>query len=228
MDNPKDILKDRLSETFGGETQEVTARKLNVTQGNVSKWVNGQQTPTVDTLRDISIIYQVSVDWLLGVSDQKELDGVALDLLTYEQAAKIIDRLIALGTLTIPNLPPLGDKDSGSYIGPGGGDPVLDSDYLKVDDRVLSYILRRRFKMNELGDDVLEFWHTRSLAAFHGLRLLSYGEGMQAAIDRHNWATFVDGDWAALVRQLGGPAGENRSARSGKSKKAEKDGKKDG
>lgn len=225
MDHPKDILKERLAETFRGETQEDTARKLNVTQGNVSKWVNGQQTPTVDTFRDIAKVYQVSVDWLLGVSSQKELDGVALDQLTYEQTARIIDRLIELGTLTIPNLLTLGEAGSGpdGYIAPGGREPLLDSDYMKVDDRVLSYILRRRFKINPIGEDLLEFWHTRSLAVFHGLRLLNYRGSMQAAIDANNWATFKDADWAALIRQLGGLTEEELSARIEKSKKTEKD-----
>ena len=69
MTDLKEILKNRLTETFAEDTQEVTARKLNTTQGNVSKWVNGQQVPTADMLRDISKAYKVSVDWLLGISD---------------------------------------------------------------------------------------------------------------------------------------------------------------
>lgn len=82
MDNLKDIMRQRLSETFHGETQEATAIKLNTTQSNVSKWVNSRQYPSPETLRDISRIYHVSVDWLLGISDQKEIDGVVLEKLT--------------------------------------------------------------------------------------------------------------------------------------------------
>ena len=90
MNSLKDITKLRLSETFHGDTQEVIAKKLNTTQGNVSKWVNGQQIPTPEMLHDISKIYKVSVDWLLGISDEREIDGIALEKLTYEQVARII------------------------------------------------------------------------------------------------------------------------------------------
>ena len=164
MDDLKDIIKNRLSEAFRGDTQDVSARKLNTTQGNVSKWVNGQQIPTSDMLREISKAYKVSVDWLLGISDQKEIDGVVLEKLTYEQVARIIDRLIELGNITIPDLQELKENVPGEdeYIELYGEDeppamePIIDSDFLKVNDRVLSYMLRRRLKIYEIGDDFVE------------------------------------------------------------------------
>ncbi len=61
------IISERLSKAFGNDTQDVTARKLCMTQGNVSKLVNGEQMPTVDTLVEVSRAYNVSVDWLVGV-----------------------------------------------------------------------------------------------------------------------------------------------------------------
>ena len=85
--DPKELLKARLAETFENDTQEVVARKLMTTQGNVSKWLNGQ-IPTTDNLLSISKAYKVSVDWLLGISDEKEIDGVVLEKLTYEQIAE--------------------------------------------------------------------------------------------------------------------------------------------
>lgn len=41
MEDLNSIVKDRLSDVFKNDTQETVARKLNTSQGNVSKWVNG-------------------------------------------------------------------------------------------------------------------------------------------------------------------------------------------
>ena len=98
------ITKDRLAIVFKGDTQEVTARKLNTTQGNVSKWLNGSQIPTPDMLLEISKAYKVSVDWILGISEHSEIDGLAVEKLTYEQIAMVLDRLIENNTIEVPDL----------------------------------------------------------------------------------------------------------------------------
>lgn len=234
MDNRKDITKQRLSEIFQGETQEITAKKLNTTQSNVSKWVNvnSQQLPAPDMLRDISKTYKVSVDWLLGISDRKEIDGVTVEKLTYEQVTKIIDWLIEMGTITIPDLQQLKDNQNG-YIGPDDEEvlskrPNFDSDYMKVNDRVLSYMLRRRVKFYELGKEVVEFWKDKTLANYRDVPLLRYTGNMQNAIDAHRWVTFTDGDWVELVRKLEAMTEEERAAMIERAKKNEKDGKHNG
>ena len=53
-------LKTRLRETFGGDSQETVAQKLNMTQGNVSKILSGSQTPALDTIYQIAEVYEVS------------------------------------------------------------------------------------------------------------------------------------------------------------------------
>ena len=93
MNELKEQVSRHLTEVFQGETQEVTARKLNTTQGNVSKWVSGSQVPTSDMLCEISKAYKVSVDWIFGISPQKEIDGVVLEKLTYVYSN---DQLIAI------------------------------------------------------------------------------------------------------------------------------------
>ena len=216
--DPKELLKARLAETFENDTQEVVARKLMTTQGNVSKWLNGQ-IPTTDNLLSISKAYKVSGDWLLGISDEKEIDGVVLEKLTYEQIARIIDRMFALGIIEIPDLEKIkredssindysfndaedaeesedGDEENTAYV------PRYDSDYMKINDRVLSYVLRRRVKIYEIGEDMVEFWKQRSLPNFKGVHLLRYNEQMQKLIDSKSWSSFKDGDWVAMVQDL--------------------------
>ena len=93
----KEILKKRLKEAFGDETEDAVAVKIFTTQGNVSKWLNGKGTPSISSLKEISRAYKVSVDWLLGISNEKEIDGIAIEKLTYEQAALFIDKMIEFG-----------------------------------------------------------------------------------------------------------------------------------
>ena len=50
----KQIIKDRLKETFNGDTQDRIAEKINLSQSTVSKLLSGVQVPTTDQLFDIS------------------------------------------------------------------------------------------------------------------------------------------------------------------------------
>ena len=68
-----DVIKARLKEAFGQDSQETVGKKLNMTQGNVSKLLSGSQQPTLETIYHVSEIYGVSVDWLLGLSDKKDI-----------------------------------------------------------------------------------------------------------------------------------------------------------
>ena len=83
MDDLKDIVAKRLSELFEKETQDITASRLQTTQGNVSKWLNGTQLITTDNLYRISKVYNVSIDWILGISDVREINGVNIDCFNY-------------------------------------------------------------------------------------------------------------------------------------------------
>lgn len=202
------IMQERLTKTFSGETQEVTARRLNTTQGNVSKWKSGQQVPTTDMLYMISKAYKVSVDWLLGISDEPEIDGLVLEKLTYEQIAKVLDRLIQKNTIEIPNLVDVAEEkgmfsekieDVDENFEPV--EPIFDSDHIKIKDRLLSYIMRRRSKLESIDLEMLDIWKEK-LGNFQGLRILNYNETLQEAIDSHSPAQFRDGDWVELIHQL--------------------------
>lgn len=84
-----DVFKDRVNQIFKNETQEVIANKLNMTQGNVSKIMSGAQQPTIDTVFNIAEIYGVSVDWLLGRTDEKKIVNI-------KSYAVVIENLIEL------------------------------------------------------------------------------------------------------------------------------------
>ena len=49
-----EVLKERLRDTFGTDSQETVGNKLSMTQGNVSKLLSGTQQPTLEYGRIIA------------------------------------------------------------------------------------------------------------------------------------------------------------------------------
>ncbi|MGX1901841.1 DNA-binding XRE family transcriptional regulator [Thermolongibacillus altinsuensis] len=47
-------------------TQEQLAQKLNVSRSQISKWENGDQLPDIKSIEEISNLFNVSIDFLLG------------------------------------------------------------------------------------------------------------------------------------------------------------------
>lgn len=62
--NTKDVLKNiRIKNNL---TQDKMAEKLSVTRQAVSRWENGDSTPNIETLKQISTAFDVSINTLLG------------------------------------------------------------------------------------------------------------------------------------------------------------------
>lgn len=50
-------------------TQTAFANSIGVKQSQVSEWINGKAKPGYDTLRRISLAYNISADYFLGIKD---------------------------------------------------------------------------------------------------------------------------------------------------------------
>lgn len=61
------ILRDFLQEN--GLTQSDFARKIGVKPSQVSEWLHGKAKPGYDTLREISLSFQITADYFLGITD---------------------------------------------------------------------------------------------------------------------------------------------------------------
>ncbi len=61
----EEILKDFLSEN--NLTQTEFAKRINVKQSQVSEWLKGKAKPGYDILKRISITFNVSADYFLGI-----------------------------------------------------------------------------------------------------------------------------------------------------------------
>ena len=63
----RDVRKDH------NDTQASLGKKLNVATPTVSKWEQGASEPSLEMLKKICRLYQVTSDYLLGLSDDDPL-----------------------------------------------------------------------------------------------------------------------------------------------------------
>lgn len=64
---------ERISEVLKNSryTQKEIAKKLGLSEGNISNWKKGLNLPSVETLYELCIILDESADYLLGIVDWK-------------------------------------------------------------------------------------------------------------------------------------------------------------
>ena len=63
----KEILREFLTENE--LTQTEFAKKINVKQSQVSEWLKGKCKPGYDILKSIALSFNVSADYLLGITE---------------------------------------------------------------------------------------------------------------------------------------------------------------
>lgn len=66
-------FKDRVKELRrkSGWSQQEFSSKINITQSMVAKYESGKKMPSPTTLVDIAKLFGVSLDYLMGISDEK-------------------------------------------------------------------------------------------------------------------------------------------------------------
>lgn len=64
-----------------GLTQKELSEKLNINQGNYSKYEKGTLVPTMETVLNLSDYYNVSIDYLLGKDSKNDDIKMQLDLI---------------------------------------------------------------------------------------------------------------------------------------------------
>lgn len=74
-----------------GWTQVQLAQKLNITKQTVSNWENDNIQPSIDMLIKLSTIFNVSTDYLLGLTPTNSInvDGLPTDFVSH--IVQIID-----------------------------------------------------------------------------------------------------------------------------------------
>lgn len=65
---PKRVRNARLE---AGYTQQQVSDILNISRSNISKFEQGKLEPNLETLGELAQFYNVSINWLLGVTLEK-------------------------------------------------------------------------------------------------------------------------------------------------------------
>ncbi len=65
------LFGERITEAINQSnyTQKELAKKLNISEGNITHWKNGKNLPSVDILYKLCVILDESADYLLGLED---------------------------------------------------------------------------------------------------------------------------------------------------------------
>ena len=188
MSKLNEIISERLKELFADETDYMAASKLNMSPANLNKIKNGNQLPTAETLELISKKYNVSVDWILGLKDDRNINALDLKTITYEQVFALINDLYNRNTIEIGNIGT--DKQ-----------PKLDSDYMKVNDPALSSMLRRRVQLIGVDSSYFQDWLEKHLPQYIRLPLLICTKEMMEFFQDPNISSFNDGDWVTKINE---------------------------
>ena len=78
-----------------GLSQEELADKLYVTRQAISKWENGTSVPSIDTLYEISRLFSVSFEEILGLFEKPMLDLDENDIFKGHDRSYIISKIVS-------------------------------------------------------------------------------------------------------------------------------------
>ena len=79
-----------------GLTQEEFASKLFVTRQAVSRWENGETTPTIDTLKTITEIFKVDANSLIGGGEPVFCQSCGMPMVKIEELGTNADKSVNL------------------------------------------------------------------------------------------------------------------------------------
>lgn len=94
MDNITDIFKTRIKELRGNESQTNVANGIGVSRASLSYYESGDRVPDINVLYSIARYYNVTADYLLGLSDipKPDIETSAIESVT-GLSKSTIDRL---------------------------------------------------------------------------------------------------------------------------------------
>ena len=73
MDNVTKVFSKRLKQLRGNKSQDDVAKDIGISRGALSYYEKGERNPDINILSSIAKYYNVSADYLLGLSDTPTL-----------------------------------------------------------------------------------------------------------------------------------------------------------
>lgn len=173
-------LKTRLKETFGGDSQEIVAQKLHMTQGNVSKILSGSQTPALDTIYQIAKVYEVSIDWLLGRTEEKRLINKRGHT-TYATATRTICDIIEHRAMEAI-------EEKGVLI-------------LTVKDPLINMLVKKSRTLSTTDSEIYIGWEETKLSLFDDKELLYYSTWTEENVDFLAGEAVTEANWVEVYKE---------------------------
>lgn len=171
----ENITLERIKMLKGTDSQDTFARKINTTQSNVSKLLNGSP-PSAATLKSLAEVYNVSVDWLLGLSDEMEVSSKAhshnltAETLTYGDVMAVLEAIYE--KMSVEE----GYTQEGYNSEPDPGSII-------VRDGVLRYFLENRSRYSGGSRDIYDIWLSKVKERFGKMPLLKWTKAVQILYD---------------------------------------------
>lgn len=95
--NHKDIIKDLVGKSNIVSSVAELERKLGISNGTINKW--NKANPSIESLTKISKFFDVSIDYLLGITDKLEPEKTILSI----DLDKILDTTVSFNGNPLTN-----------------------------------------------------------------------------------------------------------------------------
>ena len=111
------LFSQRLKElrTEKNISQNALAKILSLTQGHISAYENGKKLPSIETLWTIADLFQVSIDYLLMRTDERNTQSATKETMLYRTVERIINSNNEIN-LTVSNACVVANMNTLSYI----------------------------------------------------------------------------------------------------------------
>ncbi len=193
--NYKNITILRICELLGNDSQGEFADKIGFAQPTISRMFTEDKTPSSSVLLAVAKYYNVSVDWLLGLSERKELGGsvqahnITSSNLTYADAMSVLELLYKKGCLEV------------GYE-PNGYNPEPDPGIMWVKDKVLRYFLDNRLRYSGGSRNIYNIWLKDALEQYSKLKIISWTDYINTAYEQNISDPPSDDEIIKLVQDI--------------------------
>lgn len=189
------ITLERMKELKGNDSQEVFAQRIHTTQSNISKMFKGMAPPSAATLTELAKAYHVSVDWLLGLSDEKESEkkvqshNLTAETVTYADAMAVLEVLYQKGSIEV------GYDNNGFNSEP-------DPSTIYVKDKVIAYFLDNRFRYSGGSQNIYDIWMKQAMEIYDKYLLLHWTDSINAVYEQNAPNPLSDEAIASLIDDI--------------------------
>ncbi len=175
----RETLKKRLIEAKGNDSQDEVASKLDMSQGNVSKMLSGNQQPTLETIFLFAKAYNVSVDWLLGISDDNSVSKS--NETTYAGVTEALLDLIEHGS---------------EYESHGDGDI-----HIVIKDPLAKRLLKKGMALKSADWEAYSIWRKKKIQLFNDCPLLSFWSWASTKTHYLNYEFYDENRWLEVYEE---------------------------